>query len=477
MMVVLNASGVFEFIMGDFDPFAKMNPQGQPISMKRQILALEHTGFDFCGFQSHGIVSMRINETPLSGKQVLPPLNFVPAWDVTSGGPLSELGTRWMKAYVPTTLTSSNMLPGTAQWTVVSTSPAMPTGFNFSITGTNQVVLAYDGRYFATNATESVLGGAYTIVATNGVSFGNISIGPNSPIEFPAIVASDIPTFTFTETEADSSSLGSGAFYLDADTFGTLDPQPTNLLPSSNSEIMNLSLTNVDGLPASITAAVTPDQDALNVAYDGAATPPGAYYGTFAVSLENQPSVTGPFLVRMDPSANTIIDDMDFVVTPYCMLANPANIHFAPSCDGAVVSPTLSFDGRNVNVSVGGPIHALFYFAPGIDGDLQPDCGIYFDVWMCNGAIVLLTTQTNAVQNGLWIVNQAGAWTRDPRFANGQAFEAGTQFVYLKGMDYDPGNPCVEGATFELTNSGTVGVDEMTFVRVNPAGTPDSCAA
>jgi len=47
-----------------------------------------------------------------------------------------------------------------------------------------------------------------------------------------------------------------------------------------------------------------------------------------------------------------------------------------------------------------------------------------------NGAVALCTGQTNAVQNGLWVINNSGAWTRPTNFPTGGS--AAATFVFIQ---------------------------------------------
>lgn len=74
--------------------------------------------------------------------------------------------------------------------------------------------------------------------------------------------------------------------------------------------------------------------------------------------------------------------------------------------------------------------------------------------------IVLLVNQTTASQNGLWLANSAGAWTRPPSYPSGQSITQNATFIATGGTLY-------AGARYYITSSsGTIDSSSIAFALV-----------
>ena len=82
-----------------------------------------------------------------------------------------------------------------------------------------------------------------------------------------------------------------------------------------------------------------------------------------------------------------------------------------------------------------------------------------------NGNRVLANAQTNAVQNGPWVVNSSGAWTRPSDFSNGSTIVSGTSVFVEEGTTY-------ANSTWVLTDGGggVVGTDDVAFTIFSSPG-------
>jgi len=80
------------------------------------------------------------------------------------------------------------------------------------------------------------------------------------------------------------------------------------------------------------------------------------------------------------------------------------------------------------------------------------------------GDIVLAMDQTNAIQNGLYVV-AAGAWARTPKLATGSAAAGAYSWVTEGTLYQDKGYVCIDDK-----GSDVVGTDELTFNQFSGAG-------
>jgi hypothetical protein len=80
------------------------------------------------------------------------------------------------------------------------------------------------------------------------------------------------------------------------------------------------------------------------------------------------------------------------------------------------------------------------------------------------GQRVLLTGQTNAVQNGIWVVN-SGAWTRPPDFGAGAHAAAAYVFVEEGTLNADNGYLCITDPPNDVVDTNSIA-----FVQFSGAG-------
>ena len=102
---------------------------------------------------------------------------------------------------------------------------------------------------------------------------------------------------------------------------------------------------------------------------------------------------------------------------------------------------------------------------------------------LVNGWKVLCTSQTDSTQNGVWIVNTSGAWTRDPNFLTGTNWKPGLRFYVQRGAsnigkiaffnpEFDNTTKLVPGTnilSYRVVNT-TVGTSPIRITKTNTAG-------
>jgi hypothetical protein len=81
------------------------------------------------------------------------------------------------------------------------------------------------------------------------------------------------------------------------------------------------------------------------------------------------------------------------------------------------------------------------------------------------GDRVLLTAQSNPIENGIWVI-QSGAWVRPSDFANGQ--DVSSAYVYTSALGSSYANS--EWICISPKGSATVGTDSLTFILFASAG-------
>lgn len=82
-----------------------------------------------------------------------------------------------------------------------------------------------------------------------------------------------------------------------------------------------------------------------------------------------------------------------------------------------------------------------------------------------NGGAVLLTNQTSAIQNGIWLVNTGGAWARPTYFATGADAAAAYTFIQQGTVYSEQGWICISD-----TGSAVVGTNNLAFTQFTGLG-------
>ena len=134
-----------------------------------------------------------------------------------------------------------------------------------------------------------------------------------------------------------------------------------------------------------------------------------------------------------------------------------------------LVTPTAGSDATNkdyVDNLLNGlkwknPVRALSDSNVAITGDPSPVDG----VTMVTGDRIMLTGQTTASENGIWVVDTAGAWTRPADFATGDSASAAAAFVEEGSTYADTAWVCTTDPPNDIVDT-----DNLAFVQFAGSG-------
>lgn len=209
-------------------------------------------------------------------------------------------------------------------------------------------------------------------------------------------------------------------------------------------------------------------QQALNAADNPGAGNPFATMDDLPTGLPSQTGFSGRYL-RTDgtnatwivmPTANSLF--AGFLSAANWVTFNGKQAALVSGTNIKTINGTTILGSGNLNVgtdafALKAPVICAIIFNVDLSGQEILDGGAP----TLNGFRYLLTAQTNPVENGIWIANDSGAWTRASDFAVGS-----TQYLSLipaLGLTD-------EGSMWLSTGPGIVGTDSMTMQRKGSFG-------
>jgi len=227
-------------------------------------------------------------------------------------------------------------------------------------------------------------------------------------------------------------------------------PQPNAELRGADIEVINDSAAS---------ASAVPKATGLQVAVTNASGKAIADAAALRLKVNDSGSgITNPYALFTDGAGIIHLEDFIELKVPAAGVpATPATnfLRFYPKSDGKLYAKNWSGTEFDLTGGVGGYFRQPCRVASASNINISTAPSSIDGVTLASGDRVLLTGQTTASQNGIWIFNGSGsAMTRPTDYAGGSATLAYTGVSYLitEGATY-------KGSIWRLTTTGAITID------------------